>query len=249
MGTSTVKNNELTALCAAAYFAAVLDAGLHFPVEGETILRRPGYRDYDWVMKLLSTMRPLLQALPGAQPDDPPELRKLRGFLRIPDDEFDALLSHEIVATLCLADNVLSAMYHEYILRQQCQFLAKTHADDKDTRAQLRHLRTAAEKFRKLKAQFLGFAFQGQPGPKQLVRFDARVVDRVCPAFADAFIAAPVVLRHCPRHLTADWSQITNLRTKFRHEIALCEQTRAADAKTSLTLMGLDFEVSTNGKF
>jgi len=127
--------------------------------------------------------------------------------------------------------------------------LAKEHAEDKDTRAQLKRLRLATEKFRKLKAQFLGFAFQGQPESQQLVRFDTRSTDRAFPVFADAFIAAPVVLRHCPRHLTTNWSQITKLRTKYRHEIAFCEQARAADARTSLTLMGLEFEVSTNGKF
>ena len=58
-----------------------------------------------------------------------------------------------------------------------------------------------------------------------------------------------MVYRYCARYLTADYSKITQLRTKYRQEIILCEQWRSEREGMSLRELGLKFEIKENGKF
>lgn len=234
----TKQEEEKIALCAAAYFGTIMEVSRLFTASSEQILANPGYRDRDWAKALTKAIAPLGESSS--------EFRKFRAFAA---PEMDAILDREAVAVLCLVDNILTTLYHEYIVYEQYERLARQQEKTKDERALMRRLRIIETKFRKLKGKFLTIACNGRPDERTRMYFDAHMVDTVKRGLYDAFLAAPVVYRYCKRHLTTDYSKITQLRTKYRQEIILCEQWRSEREGMSLRELGLKFEIKENGKF
>lgn len=229
---------ERVALCAAAYFSTIMEISRLFTASSEQILANPGYRDRDWAKALTQTIAQLGEFS-----------REFRRFRAFASPEMDEILTREAVAVLCLADNILTTLYHEYIVYEQYERLARQKEKTKDERALMRRLQTIETKFRKLKEKFLTIALDGRPDKKTRMYFNARIVDVAKREIYDAFLAAPVVYRYCERHLTTDYSKITQLRTKYRHEITLCEHWRSEREEMSLHEFGLKFEIKDNGKF
>lgn len=243
MNTSNIKNEELTALHVMDYFVALFELGSNFTATGEDILRYPGYRDLHWATSLLSAMRPAARLFAGDHfdPKQKEQMKILRVLSSAPEEEVNALLTREIVAVFCAADNILATMYHEYIAQRYSTKLEAIAQPSKEDRMRVRRLRNVSAKFGRLKKAFLWVAFGNSLDAKRKAQFDISVISSQSSVLHDAIMAAPVVYRYCPRYLTSDWSQITKLRQKYRDMIIECEQ--------EVIRLDLDFEFNANGKF
>jgi len=128
MDTSNIKNEELIAIYAIDYFVALFDISTNFTSTSEKILARPGYRDSNWAKNLFITMRPANRLLSSGHyaSKDESELRLLKALTCASNADLDEILSREIVAIFCAADNILASMYHENILYKQYRIAIKT---------------------------------------------------------------------------------------------------------------------------
>ncbi len=243
MNTSNIKNEELTALCVVDYFVALFSIGSTFTVTGEDILQRPGCRDMRWATNMLTAMRPAAKLLSDGHfsSEQDSTLRLLRTLLLVSDEEIKMLLTREVAAVFCAADNILATMYHEYIMCRYCAKLESSLPLSKEDRARIRQLRTGSTKFRKLKKTFLKVAFASDLDARRSAGFDVGAIGSKTSLLHDAMMAAPIVYRYCPRHLTSDWSQITKLRQKYRNVII--------EGEKMLITPDMDFEFNANGKF
>lgn len=236
MDTSNIKNEELIAIYAIDYFVALFDISTNFTSTSEKILARPGYRDSNWAKNLFITMRPANRLLSSGHyaPKDESELRLLKVLTCASDADLDEILSREIVAIFCAADNILASMYHENILYKQYRIAKDSHKDTRQLhRAQLR--------FSKLKKHFLSVAFDGNLTKVQSEKFRVEHLPSKTSILRDALTIAPVIYQYCPRYLTSDWSLVANMRQKYRSQIELCEAT--------MSIPDMEFEFKTNGKF
>lgn len=243
MNTCSTQKQELIALCATSYFTALFNIGMGFTATGEEILAYPGCRDLHWAKSLFAAIKPISKLLSSNHfpKEQKSNLRVLKALAYASDEEISELLSREIVAIFCLADNVLAALYHEYILYQQYTILAKHTPVSKEDAMTIRQLRWTASKFRKIKKNFLKIAFGGNLDMAQRMGLEAEFIGSRTSILHDALVAAPIIYRYCPRYLTSDWSQITKLRKKYRDRVYYCE--------SKMEIPDPDFEVMANGKF
>lgn len=243
LNTSNIKNEELTALCVVDYFVALFSIGSTFTVTGEDILQRPGCRDMRWATNMLTAMRPAAKLLSDGHfsSEQDSTLRLLRTLLLVSDEEIKMLLTREVAAVFCAADNILATMYHEYIMYRYRTKLESSSPLSKEDRARIRQLRTGLTKFHKLKKTFLRIAFVNDLDARRSAGFDVGTIGSKTSLLHDAMMAAPIVYRYCPRYLTSDWSQITKLRQKYRDVII--------EGEKMLIIPDMDFEFNANGKF
>lgn len=239
MDTSNIINNpELTTVCATEYFATLLATGEHFPVAADQILRNRGYRDYDWVRAMLSTI-----VMSGIL--FPHRIGKVPSAAL---DEVEAMLSREAVAQLCLADNILVTMYHEYVAYYHQKILARQPQPTKDERALARRLSVIQTKFRKLKETFLSLAFDGRLPRKYQAFFSVEFID-LSSSFYKAFAVAPLVYRAFPRYNDTDFAQILRLRQRYRNDLIACEKWRQENVESLINSEEIIFKIQANGKF
>lgn len=238
MDTSNLNNQKLIITCATEYFATLFNTGLYLPVSAERVLRNRGYRDHDWAKAMLSAIVMSGIMFPNRTEKVPPEAL----------DDVDAMLSRNVVAILCLTDNIMVAMYHEYVAYQHCKILARQLEASKDERALMRRLGIIQMKFRKLKESFLDVAFDGRI-PRNFWAFFS--VEFVEPSsnFYKAFAVAPMVYRVFPRYADADFASILRLRQKYRNDIITCESWRQENIESIINSDEIIFKIQANGKF
>lgn len=218
-------------MSATNYLAGLLQVGFLFTVSGEEVLEQIGYRDHNWAANLLQGVAPLGNHVGRG------------GLHAFATPEAEALLTGEVVALLCLADNVVTALYHEYILHEHAAHVASSPCLSKDQRSEIRNCQNAATKFRKLKEAFLKIAFPDVPPRDYKIFFDVSIINAAKRELYYALAGAPIVYRELPRYLTADYSKITKLRQKYRDYIYVSELSRSQSDPE------MNFEVKDNGKF
>lgn len=225
MNTSSItQKEELAALCVMDYFTALFEISMDFTVTGEELLAYSGYCDLDWAKSLFTAMKPATRLLSSDYFTDEQKskLKILKALACASEEEIAALLSREIVAIFCAADNILTALYCEYVLHWQGAALQKRATLTKDERAQLRQIRCVLPKFRKVKEAYIEITTDGGPDMAYRMGLEAEFVGSKTPIH-DALLAAATVYQYCPRNLTADQIRLTKLCRKHGDSIAYCK--------------------------
>ncbi len=187
-----------------------------FPCEGAEVLQRNGYRSHAWVESLYE-----LAADFGCFGREEPTK------VVLPFEAIQPFITPEIVALVCLADDLLRVAYYEYLIIQlRSQMLGGFYANRKSERI-LKQIRQVRKKLYFQKKEYLriayGKSFKGIRKSYDMNRvYSGNVLQK---NLLETFEFVPIVSRLYPRDpFAADLSPISRLYRKYKDIFLLCKE-------------------------
>jgi len=208
---SDVAEYGLSDNCVLEYFGTLYEVASNFHCTGEMILQHNGFRSRVWVESLF-------------------ELAANSGCLEgLPFEAIQPLITQEIVAHFCLANDILETAFYEYSLFKQYQEL-QSLPPAKLTNQTLKELRIARRKFCSQKMEYLNLAYGLKLASKSKCTYDVCTVykrDAMQQNILLALELMPIVYQAYPRNEnTADMAPVRKLCRKYIRLFTICTEFR-----------------------
>lgn len=199
------------------YFGTLYYLIGQFPCEGAEILRcNNGFRNRAWVESFFK-----LAADYGCFGREKPTK------VILPFEAIQTIITPEIIALVCLADDLLRATYYEHCLIElRTQILGGFYADRKHERI-LKQLRQARQKIYVQKKVYLRLAYgKNLKGIRDSYDMnETSHPDTLKKNLLDTFDFVPIVSRCYPRDLfAADLSPLSRIYRKYEEVFSLCKE-------------------------
>lgn len=205
-----------------AFLSTLMEMLGYFSVDGERILHDcNGYRNRKWVEALFE-----VAANEGY-------FRKpsMRAEDALPYAVVQPLITNELIADICLADNLLKALYHEYLFYDYQLKFTNAPKVPHTVRRHMKELRSARQDFCRQKTIYLRIAYRGRVPRKYRSLYDVAncTQEFVGEIKLDSiFSIMPTISQLHPRDNASDAIPISKLCRKYASLRAFCDEAIAS---------------------
>lgn len=197
------------------YFGTLYYLMWQFPCEGAEILQHEGFHNRAWVESLFK-----LAADYGCFGRETPTK------VILPFEAVRTIITPEIVARVCLADDVLRTTYYEYrLIELRTQIFSNLDANYRFDYI-LKRIRQACQKIRAQKKRYLRIAYGKSTKSirKSYSMSNIRTGDALQYNLLNTFDFIPVVSSLYPRSSAIDLAPLSRIRRKYQDVFSLCEE-------------------------
>lgn len=213
---------NMTDTATVAFFSTLFEMAGFFSTDGERILRTyNGYRNRKWVEALF-------------------EKTANCGYFRrsmitygksLPYSAIEPLITNELIADFCLADDLLKSLYYEYQIYHYQQCFTATPKIPHTVRHCLKELCAARLAFRRQKLSYLRIAYCSRVPRKIHKLYDASRCTQEFIGEIDldaVFSIMPIIFELYPRDTASDAAPLSKLCRKYARLIAFCDEAAAS---------------------
>ncbi len=209
----TLVQSNLSDNCVLEYFGTLYEIAYQFRCTGEEILRHNGFRSRAWVESLFAVAARNRCFASTHNPNG------------LPFEAIRPLITPEIVAHICLANDLLETTFYEYLLFQQQQMLNNLPQTKASAQA-LKQIHTVRRKFATEKTVFLKLAYGPKPTSQVVNIYNDFSTSKKNKLRQDVLLALelmPVVFQIYPREdNTADMARVQKLCRKHIRLFTIC---------------------------
>lgn len=207
---------------AVAYYAAIHELFGYFTIYGEQIRERHhGYDDRRWIRGLVKVTADVgFFRRPGMRIEHAPSF-----------SDIWPLITADLVADYCLADDLLRSLYFEYLLYDYQKTFAAAPKTPHTVQRRLKEISSARRDFRLQKYRYLRVAYHGHVPRKVQNKFQVEVCGHTFMGGIDllaVYSGMPIVLEEHPRRNTADNESLSKLCRKHESLFAFCDEAIAS---------------------